>query len=64
MFAFMGMWLMHLCKKNMNPDETLHIRPRSAVSNRSGYRCVSDCRSMVASSIQDLHLIIFSFDLT
>ena len=25
--------------------------PRSAVSNVSGYRCVSDCRSRVASSI-------------
>ena len=28
-----------------------HTGPRSAVGNVSGYRCVSDCRSRVASSI-------------
>ena len=28
-----------------------HTGPRSAVVNVSGYRCMSDCRSRVASSI-------------
>ena len=32
-------------QKSMNPDETLHNRPRSAVRNMPGYRCMSDCRS-------------------
>ena len=30
---------------------TIKAGPRSAVGNMSGYRCVSDCRSRVASSI-------------
>ena len=37
--------------QNTSTDEAKMTRPRSAVSNVSGYRCMSDCRSRVASSL-------------
>ena len=52
-----SLFLFHLCKHSLDPvhiipeimpDQTL-AGPRSAVGNVSGYRCVSDCRSRVAS---------------